>query len=493
MPTRPKRAPTPKAPKRAPDRPARSARVVAGTRSVPDSSERFVPALDWLGGDGSDPRSSAERRAEKLVSANAGLLRDLGVTADVTRRHGEPGLVVHTSTRIGAVPLLSPITGRPDFGLVVEPRFTWSSAGDMLAGTGFRVVPDLLPLPDLPQSERRVPPWVLSSVVLMRLRSLLDSLQRRFAVTSADLRAPRGQVDWERYATTRFALGRALDVPCRFPDLRDDEELRSAIQWVVRRHRDALLGQRSAGLVVRRLLAMCDVLLARLSGSAPRMPAAQQRQGWSRRAVAPRVFREGLQAIDWTVDERGLAGLSDLAGLAWRMDMEVFFEAWVEAVAEDAARRVGARLRAGRRHETRVPLDWAPPSAGSQRSLVPDLVMEREDVVVVLDAKYKRHAEEIERLGWANADEVLREHHRNDVLQALAYSTLFDAPRVVACLVYPASPSAWQGLVARGRTITRAKVRSGARNVELALMAVPLSGDRDAAGVALERRVVDAA
>jgi hypothetical protein len=43
-----------------------------------------------------------------------------------------------------------------------------------------------------------------------------------------------------------------------------------------------------------------------------------------------------------------LAGLSDLAGLAWRMDMEVFFEAWVEAVAEDAARRVGSGLRAGR-------------------------------------------------------------------------------------------------------------------------------------------------
>lgn len=482
-----------KAPKRAPDRPPPPARVVAGTRSVPDSTESFVKALDWLGGDGSDRHSSAERRAEALVSTNTGLLRDLGVTAAVTRRHGEPGLLVNTSTRVGAVPLLSPVTGRPDFGLVVEPRFKWASAGDMFAGTGFRVVPNLLPLPDLPQSERRVPPWVLSSVVLTRLRSLLDSLQRRFVVTDADLRAPRGQVDWERYVTTRFALGRALDVPCRYPDLRDDEALRSAIHWVVRRHREALLGQRSAGLVVRRLLALCDALLARLSGSAPRMPAAQQRQGWSRRTVAPKVFREGLQAIDWTVDERGLAGLSDLSGLAWRMDMEVFFEAWVESIAEDAARRVGATLRAGRRDQTRVPLDWAPPSAGSQRSLVPDLVLERDDVVVVLDAKYKRHAEDIERLGWANADEMLREHHRNDVLQALAYSTLFDAPRVVACLVYPASPGAWEALVARGRTVTRAKVRSGARNVELALMAVPLSGDRAGAGAALERLTVDAA
>lgn len=472
---------------------APAARVVSGTRAVPDSSQRFVPVRDWLGGEGADPNSAAEKRAENMVNANAGLLRDLGVTATLGRRSGEPGLLFSTSTRVGAVPLLSPVTGRPDFGLVVEPRFAWSSAGDMLAGTGFRVVPDLLALPDLPQSERRVPPWVLSSVVLTRMEALLDSLQRRFVVATADLRAPRGQVDWTAYATTRFATGRALSVPCSYPDLRDDDELRGAIHWVVRRHRDALLGQISAGLVVRRLLALCELLLARLSGSQPRMPQPAQRGSWSRRSVHPRVFREGLQAIDWTVDERGLAGLSDLAGLAWRMDMETFFEAWVEAVAEDAARRVGARLRAGRRAETRVALDWQPPSAGSQRSLIPDVVLERSDVVVVLDAKYKRHAEEIERLGWANASETLREQHRDDVLQALAYSTLFDAPRIVACLVYPASAAVWPGLVARGRTAMRARVRTGERNVELALVAVPLSGDRSEAGEAIRRIVATAA
>jgi hypothetical protein len=467
------------------DRPP-AARVVSGTRAVPDSTERFISALDWLGGDGADRKASAEQRAESLVAANAGILRDLGVVATPARRGGEPGMLVSTSTRVGAIPLLSPVTNRVDFGLVVEPRFAWSSAGDMFAGTGFRVVPDLLPLPDLPQSERRVPPWVLSSVVLMRLTSLLDSLQRQFTVATADLRAPRGQVDWAAYAT-RFASGRALDVPCSFPDLSVNEELRAAIHWVVRRHRDALLGQAGAGLVVHRLIALCDQLIARLSNTAPRMPAPAQRQAWARRPLVPRVFREGLLAIDWTVDERGLAGLADLSGLAWRLDMETFFEAWVEAIVESAALRTGARMRAGRKRETRVPLEWKPPSAGSQRSLIPDVVLERSDVVVVLDAKYKRHAEQIERLGWANADETLREQHRNDVLQALAYSTLFDAPRVVACLVYPASPEAWQRLRERDRVCMRAKVREGARHVELALLAVPLSGEREAAGAAIEK------
>lgn len=463
-----------------------AARVVAGTRAVPDSSERFIPALPWLGGEGADPRASAEMRAERVVAANEGLLRDLGVVAAPARRGGEPGLLVRTSTRVGAIPLLSPVSARPDFGLVVEPRFAWASAGDMLAGTGFRIVPELLALPELPQSERRVPPWVLSSVVLTRLLALLETLQRRFTLARADLLAPRGQVDWQCYASTRFAHGRALDVPCTFPDLRDDEQLRAAIHWVVRRHREALLGQTSAGIVVRKLLEVCDLLLAKLSGTPPRMPDGSTRRLWSGRTVSQRSFREGIQAIDWTIDERGLAGLSDLSGLAWRMDMEVFFEAWVEAIAEGSARRVGGRLRVGRRQETRVPLDWRPPSAGSQRSLLPDVVIERQDVVLVIDAKYKRHAEEIERLGWTHASEELREQHRNDVLQALAYATLFDAPRVVACLVYPATLSTWSSLAERGRLATRATVRTGARHVELALVAVPLSGERDLAGQAID-------
>jgi 5-methylcytosine-specific restriction endonuclease McrBC regulatory subunit McrC len=180
--------------------------------------------------------------------------------------------------------------------------------------------------------------------------------------------------------------------------------------------------------------------------------------------------------------------MSDLSGLAWRMDMETFFEAWVEAVATYIAPKLGARVRAGRTLATRVPLDWSPPSAGSQRSLLPDVVIEREDVVVVLDAKYKRHAEEIERLGWANAPDELREQHRNDVLQALAYSTLYDAPRVVACLVYPAGPANWQRLVDQQKTVTRANIRSRSNKVvELALVAMPLSGNTaEAAGAIAE-------
>ena len=87
----------------------------------------------------------------------------------------------------------------------------------------------------------------------------------------------------------------------------------------------------------------------------------------------------------------------------------------------------------------------------------------------------------------------MREEHRADVLQALAYSTLFDKPRVVACLAYPASPRGWDLLLERERVVSRARVRSGSRNVELALLAVPLSGRAADPARILEQLVREAA
>jgi hypothetical protein len=97
---------------------------------------------------------------------------------------------------------------------------------------------------------------------------------------------------------------------------------------------------------------------------------------------------------------------------------------------------------------------------------VPDVVLRTAEASVVLDAKYKPHAELIARHGWDGVAEVVRERHRADVHQVLAYAALEDRPSVRACLVYPASPEGWDGLVARGRETMRATVRSQERHRE---------------------------
>ena len=99
--------------------------------------------------------------------------------------------MIHSGSAVGAVPLISPTTARPDYGLVVQPRFPWPGIGPMLAEMGWRVSPAPLRLPLLRRSERRVPVWVLSFMILVRLKALLDTLDRRFELTDETLRAAR--------------------------------------------------------------------------------------------------------------------------------------------------------------------------------------------------------------------------------------------------------------------------------------------------------------
>jgi 5-methylcytosine-specific restriction endonuclease McrBC regulatory subunit McrC len=185
-------------------------------------------------------------------------------------------------------------------------------------------------------------------------------------------------------------------------------------------------------------------------------------------------FIEGLQAIDWTVEERGLAGLSDLEGIPWTMPMENFFEAWVETVMRSVARQVGGTLKVGRRRETISALAWDPPYLGSQRSLIPDMMLEMEGTSIIVDAKYKRHWEELQQGAWREQSTTLHQRHRADLLQVLAYGNLASTANIVCCLVYPCSQGTWESLAKRGRLFHQAELPNRGRRVRVWLTAIPM-------------------
>ena len=421
-----------------------------------------------------DPQAQAARLADQFIKQNLPIFERLQV--DVHRDYDGTDVLlnIESHSAVGAVPLLSPLTARHDLGLIVQPRFPWAGIGPMLAEMGWLISPTPLKLPLLKRSERRVPLWVLSFMVLARFKALLERLDRRFEVTTEILSAPKGRIEWTQYATRQMPRGDFLSVPCTFPDLRDDRHLKGAIRFAVEKQLRSLETQCEQGAFVHRLIAFAESLLLQVRGASARRPAMGEVQRWLRRPLRTDVFIEGLQAIDWTVEERGLAGLSDLDGIPWTMPMEQFFEAWVETIARNVAQRTGGFLKTGRRRETVSPLAWEPPYLGSQRSLIPDLILELENVAVIIDAKYKRHWEELQDGGWRGQTGELREQHRADLLQVLAYANLVSAKDVVCCLVYPCSLTTWESLVRRSRLFHQSELPNRGRRVRVWLTAMPM-------------------
>lgn len=422
-----------------------------------------------------DPSSQIARLADQFIELNQSALRQLDLVVEPHYRNSTIELDIRAGNRVGAIPLISPTSGRHDYGLVVRPRFDWPGIGPILGATGWRVIPAPLPMPLLPRSERRVPPWVLSTIVLFRLKGLLDQLERRFEIASEERSSPRGTIDWDQYVYRQISRARFLDVPCRFPELQKDRDLRAAIRFALEKQLRSLESQRMAGSFVRELIEMCRGLIGRVFDVSPREPLPTTFQVWQRRSLRSKVFRRGVEAIEWTAEERGLAGLSDLQGLPWAMSMEQFFEAWVETLMSHVAHQIGGKLRSGRERQTVVPLNWDPPYLGSQKSLIPDLVIERENTTVIVDAKYKEHWEDMQERRWTDLEEELRERHRADLLQVLAYSTLARKPKVLVCLAYPCNEERWLSLRARNHLLHRASLPLTERRVELLLVAFPLS------------------
>lgn len=145
-----------------------------------DHSSTEESAIEFFGTKGAaDPKSQAARLTDQFITLNRPLFELLDVSVKRDYDGTDVRLLIESGSAVGAVPLVSPFTAKPDYGLVVQPRFPWPGIGPMLAEMGWLVSPTPLRLPLLKRSERRVPPWVLSLMVLARLQALLDRLERR--------------------------------------------------------------------------------------------------------------------------------------------------------------------------------------------------------------------------------------------------------------------------------------------------------------------------
>ena len=413
--------------------------------------------------------------ADNLLRVNRPQFESLGIETGLVPRPDTISLVLRPSGIVGAIPLQSPDSHKIAGGVVVKPRFGWNGVGAVLNEIGWTAAPQLLKYPLVPGSAREVPPWVLAGPIIQRIGALLTHLTRGFRLEEQIRQMPRGHILWSKYVGEQMAHGRYHQLPCQFPELGPDWLLRSYLRWSLERVRSSLAGWATLDLVARHLIEIADQLLWGLRDTCPRVPQHRVLDQLATQLALPTsILWDGLEAIGWLVDERGLAGLSEMDGLSWRLPMSELYERWVENIVRRWAHDFGGATTTAREGNARFPIYWERPGAGSLRDLAPDFVVQAGDSTYVFDAKYKAHFEELDDQRWSELGEELRSEHRHDFHQALAYASLFDTPRVVTSLVYPLFPTTWKTLAGQNRAVVRAKLPTHTRQIETSLLGLPL-------------------
>lgn len=453
--------------------------------TLEDNSESSASAIDFFQLDKglADPLGAAAKLAQQLIIQNRSILALAQIECGTEFNGREVSIRLRTGNTIGAIPLVSPITGKADHGVIVKPRFPWDGIGAMLGRMGWRVAPTPLKLTNFRGSERSIPPWVLSSMILLRISNLLKGMVPKFDVVTEFRNAPRGYVRWTEYATRSMPTGNFLSVPCMFPDLHQDRHLLGTIRYCLERIIEGLQSQVEHGPFVHRLIELAQQLLFEVRDVPIFIPAPTQMETWLRKPLKTEVYVDGLQALQWTIEKRGLAGASKLEGIPWVMEMERFFEAWIETVFHSIARTTGGIMKVGRLRQTTRPIAWDPPYSGSQKSLIPDLWLQWGSTTLVLDTKYKRHFEELQTHSWGAIEAEWKEQHRNDLLQVLAYANLAESRTILSCLVYPCTPATWSYLKDAGKLFHKAEITVGERNLHLWMTAAPMKAAVDEVAV----------
>lgn len=450
--------------------------------TLDDNSSTMLSAVETFQLSKIDRRQrtvTAARFADAFLRRNTLIFSSAEITCIPEFKNDDVLLRLTSGNTIGAIPLISPTTAKPDYGVIVRPRFPWDGIGAMLGRMGWLVAPVPLKMTNFRGSERSIPPWVLSSMMLLRISNLLKVMGRKFDVVTEIRTAPRGQVRWNEYATRSIPAGKFLSVPCTFPDLRRDRHLLGTIRYCLETIIESLHSQVEHGPFIHRLVEFAQQLLLWVRDIPIFVPAPTQMEAWLRKPLKTEFYVDGLQALQWTIEKRGLAGASKLEGVPWIMKMERFFEAWTETLFRSVARTTAGTLKSGRLRQTTRPIAWDPPYMGSQKALIPDLWLEWGSTTLVIDAKYKRHFEELQTQRWHEIEADWKEQHRSDLLQVLAYANLAESRTVVSCLVYPCKPATWNYLKDAGKLFHKAEITVGERSLYFWMTAVPMKATVD--------------
>lgn len=440
---------------------------------LPDQGAPYKLSPSYLG---LQPRDKSWNSfIDSFVRSNGEYLKALDIELAFSPGIDSIDLSLKANGIVGAVPLRAPDTHKTIGGIIVEPRFGWGSIGSIFSALGWSSAPQLLPYPLVPGSAQQVPPWIIGGPVVTYLEQLLKYAMPSFREVEQVTANPRGTINWSEYSRKQFPNGSSHLLPCKYSDLQPDDRLRRYIRWTLEKVRGTLGETINTDSAARSLWNRITFLLCQLNDVRPLLPQVNHLDQMQRSMRLKASGEEqGFNAIRWVLEERGLAGKSNLDGLSWRIVMHELFENWVEQLVRKWASEFGGRVTCGRKFDSQSKMNWERAGHGSLSSLIPDVVVETAEETFIFDAKYKGFLEETEDLRWRAAQEMFRDEHRHDMHQVLAYASMYQTPKVSVALVYPTSLLNWERLSEQGRDICLGKLEGPGRAINLAIIVVPI-------------------
>lgn len=359
---------------------------------------------------------------QKFIAYNAEQFKFLGVQPYIIGSDQTTSLAFRSSGFVGSIPLRASDTGKQIGDFVVMPRFTgrdrFEDYIEILNLLGTEISPEVIDSLPLVSGKNFRPPLYLEAVKFIKSLEMLTLRPwRKFDNVEKVSHQPAGQVNWKKYINNEFKVENRLQFPVRSNVLSEFHREYAEIRYVFDICKSELLSANTPQRIKNTLRNRLSFLDERLYHHKPKstnditIRFSDQPTVKACKEQANRILNFNL--VDST---------------AWRVDFSDVFEKFVQYIFKEAAKETGGRVYSNFKFRSRTSKDYA----WELKHIEPDAIFQKENLLVFIDAKYKSNL-----YNKFDQSEILKEEHRRDLHQIMAYSSFSRTDTKYGFLCYP--------------------------------------------------------
>ena len=358
-----------------------------------------------------------EAMLQRLIALNKKAFDFIGITPSIIQHDRQLSLSINTSNYIGTVPLVSPKNGKLICSINVVGRYD-EEIGELLSLMQDRVQPEYSPTLKIPESLEKPPIYLECCRYIDTYLQAIKYKWNKFTNQVKVQRVPSSGTQWSTYAQNIATS--PLDFlifhnKCNM--LSADHKEWKQLSYVLSLCINVLESSKTpirARSTYHEKITYLKRVLAEIS--------IEPVNCFALRMADPIVIKQ-LKEIGNTI----LNGNSDDT-IAWRVDYSNFFEKYVQYILSDVARKAGACIY----NNQHIPIRADNRPKWGLAYLEPDVVLQKNDIQYIVDAKYKSHI-----FNWNESTETLKDDFRKDLHQVLAYSSFSRSEHKNIVIIYP--------------------------------------------------------
>jgi hypothetical protein len=359
---------------------------------------------------------------QKFIDYNSSLFNFIGVEPYIVGIDQSTSITFRSSQYIGTIPLRASDTGKQIGDFVVIPRFTGKNKFEdyieILNLLGNEISPQTIDSLPLASGRNFRPPMYLEAVKFIQtLEELIKRRWRKFDRVEKLISEPLGQVNWKKYSQNEYKVENQLSFPTGKNILSEFHKEYSQIRYVFDLCKSELLSQNTPQRIKLSQRSKLTFIEERLYNHIP-----------VKTNLVPIKSSDSPTVIYCKAQANKILNYNFIDSTAWRIDFSDVFEKFVQYIFKEVAKELGGRLLSNYKFKgySLNRYSW------ELNHVEPDAIFQKEDLLVFIDAKYKSHL-----YNKYDNSELLKEEHRYDLHQIMAYTSFTKMQTKYGILCYP--------------------------------------------------------